>query len=70
LKDLFFNSILSITIEGYIEFLVYGVLNICTMDKSTNGEILGALFAFACIFLAVVFLPITIIGTIFSKDES
>jgi hypothetical protein len=50
LKGIFFNSILSMSMEGYIEFIVYGVLNICSIDTSTNGEILGMLFALMCIF--------------------
>ena len=70
LKGLFYNLILSMSMEGYIEFLVYGVLNICTIDTSSNGEILGMLFAFICIFSAVIFLPSALIWTIFSKDES
>ncbi len=70
LKGLFFNSISSMTIECLIEFLVYGVLNISTIDTSTDGEFLGMLLAFICIFLAVVFLPSAIIWSLFSKDES
>ena len=70
LKELFFNSILSMSMEGYIEFLVYGILNICTRDTSTNGEILGIIFAFFCIFLASLFLPSALVGVIYSKDEA
>ncbi len=70
LKGLFFNSILSMSMEGYIEFLVYGILNICTRDTSTNGEILGMIFAFMCIFLASLFLPSAIIGALYSKEEA
>jgi hypothetical protein len=58
------------TIECFIEFLVYGVLNICTIDASTYGEILGMLLSFICIFLAVLLLPSAIIWSLFSKDES
>ena len=58
------------TLEGYIEFLVYGILNICTRDASTNGEILGMIFAFMCIFLASLFLPSALVGLIYSKDEA
>ncbi len=70
LKGLFFNSILSMSMEGYIEYLVYGILNICTRDTSTNGEILGMIFAFMCIFFASLFLPSSLIGVIYSKDEA
>ena len=50
-KGLFFNSILSITMESFLEFIVYGILNTYYRDASTNGEILGLVFAFICIFL-------------------
>jgi hypothetical protein len=58
------------TMEGYIEFLVYGILNICTRDASTNGEILGLIFAFICIFLGSLFLPSALVDVIYSKDEA
>ncbi len=70
LEGIFFNSILTITLETYIEFLVYGILNICTRDASTNGEILGLIFAFMCIFLASIFLPSALVSAIYSKDEA
>ena len=65
LKGLFFNSILSITMEGYIDFLINGFLNIYSKDTSTNGEILGFVFGVICIFLTVNFLPIALIWAIF-----
>jgi hypothetical protein len=69
LKGLFFDSILSMTMEGYIDFLINGFLNIYTMNTSTNGDILGFMVAMLCIFLTVNFLPIALTWTIYSKDE-
>jgi hypothetical protein len=58
------------TIEGFIDFLIYGFLNIYTMDNSTNGDILGFMVAMLCIFLTINFLPIALAWAIYSKDES
>ena len=68
LAGLFFNSILSITMEGFLEFFVYGFLSIYIRDTTSNGEILGLIFAFICISL-VVFLIITLIWSIVFKNE-
>jgi len=69
IKGLFFNSILSMTMEGFLEFIVYGFLDIYTRDSSSNGEILGLVFAFICIFLSV-FLINSLIWSIIFKDET
>ncbi len=66
LKGLFFNSILSITMEGFIDLLINGFLNIYTIDTSTNGGILGFMVAMLCIFLTVNFLPIALAWAIYS----
>ena len=68
LKGLFFNSILSITMESFLEQIIYGFLNIYYRDKSTNGEILGLIFAFICIF-SVFFLLNSLIWSLFFKNE-
>jgi hypothetical protein len=67
-KELFFNPILSITIEAFLEFIIYGFLNIYVRDTSTNGEILGLIFAFICILL-VIFLINALFWSFFFKDD-
>jgi len=69
MKGLFFNTILTLTMEGFIELIVNGVLNFYTRDTSTIGEILGFAVSIICIFLTVIFVPITLFWAIFSKDE-
>jgi hypothetical protein len=69
-KELFFNLLLSLTMENLLEFVVYGFLNIYTLNTSTNGEILGLMISLFCIFSAVIFLPISLLWAIFSKNES
>ena len=56
--------------EGFIDLLINGFLNIYSKDTSTNGEILGFVFGVLCIFLTVNFLPIALTWAIFSQDES
>ena len=56
--------------EGFIDFLINGFLNIYSKDTSTNGEILGFVFGVLCIFLTLNFLPSALIGAIYSKDEA
>ena len=50
IKGLFFNVIISMTLEAYIEFTIYGFLNLYTMDGKMSGEILGLIFSLFCIF--------------------
>ena len=69
IKGLFFNTILTITIEGFIEFFVYGFLNLYTIDSSTNGEVLGLIFAFISVFLSL-FLISVLSWSIAFKDEN
>jgi hypothetical protein len=69
IKGLFFNVIISMTLEAYIEFIIYGFLNLYTMDGKMSGEILGLIFSLFCIFLAIIFLPISFLFTIFTKNQ-
>jgi len=68
IKDLFFNIIISMTMEFFFEFIVYGLLNFYTFDKSTSGEVLGVLVSLFSIFLASVFVPFAMMWAIFTKD--
>jgi hypothetical protein len=56
--------------EGYIDILTNGFLNVLTKDTSTNGEFLGFIIAIYCIFLTINFLPVALSWAIFSKNES
>jgi hypothetical protein len=69
IKGLFFNIILSMTMEGFFEFLVYSLLNLYTIDLSLNGEVLGVMISSLCIYLAAIYLPVSLLWAIFSKNE-
>ncbi len=49
IEGLFFNKILTMTFEGYVDFLIEGFLNIYTFNTSTNGEILGLIISIICL---------------------
>ena len=55
--------------EGYLEFTIYGFLNILTADISLNGEILGIIIAYFCVYITTVFLPLALLWVIFKKNE-
>ena len=43
IKGLFFNIILSMTMEGFFEFIIYSFLNFYSIDSTLNGEVLGVM---------------------------
>ena len=53
--------------EGYYEFLVYGLLNVYTANTNFNGEILGLLIAIFCL-LMIILVPIAILLAIITKN--
>lgn len=70
IKGLFFNTLISLTMEGFLEFVVYAFLNIYTKNFSLNGEILGFIIAVFCAFCALIFLPAALLWAILTKNES
>jgi hypothetical protein len=69
-KGLFFNIILTLTMEGFLDILVNGILNFYTRDTSSIGEILGFAISVICLFLTIIFLPIALFWAIFSKEDT
>ena len=67
-KGLFFNTIISMTIEGFFEFIIYSALNIYTRSFKTNGEILGFSISLFCLFCSMMFVPIVLIWAILTKN--
>ena len=60
-KDLFFNDYFSMSIEGFIEFIIFGYLNIKTAETSMSGEKLGLGFGVFSLLTSGIVLPITLI---------
>ena len=61
-NNLFFNNILKLAIEGFIEFVIFGILNAKTADFRMNGEIMGFIFGTFSLSLSAIVLPILTIG--------
>ena len=69
IKGLFFNTLISLILEGLIEFIVYSALNIFTKDFTLSGEILGFLISIISLFCAFIIIPIASLWAIFTKNE-
>ena len=69
IKDLLFNSLISLTIEGFFELIIYAILNIYTRDFSLNGEKLGFCIASFSLFCGIIFVPAALVWAISTKDE-
>ena len=64
---LFFKEILTILLEGYIEFLIAAYFNLINNEAldTTNGEILAKYFIMSILPLALIVLPLIQIWFIF-----
>ena len=49
------------TIEGLIDFIVFGYLNIITREYTLNGEIMGFAFGTFSISISGIVLPLSLI---------
>ena len=68
-SEIFFNTILSMSIEGLVEFIIFGYLNTITREYTLNGEILGFLFAAFSLVMAGLILPSVLIFIIVIKKQ-
>jgi len=69
-KNLFFNPILSMSIEGFFDFIIFGYLNMRTAEFTMSGEILGFCFGIFSLSASGLILPSTIIIILITKDIS
>ena len=60
-KNLSFNPILSMSIEGFFDFMIFGYLNMKTAEFTTNGEFLGFSFGTFSLLASGLILPIILI---------
>ena len=56
-NGLFFNQIIRIAIEAYIEFFYIGVMNIYTAEYHLSGELLAIILTFFSHFMIFAVLP-------------
>jgi hypothetical protein len=50
-KNIFFNEIIALSLEAYMEFYIKGLMNLKTADFSANGEWLGILISYFISFM-------------------
>lgn len=58
---------MSLAIEGFIDFCIYGYLNMVTAENNMNGKILGFLFGVFSLSMSGLILPLTILTLIITK---
>jgi len=56
-KKLFYGDLISVFIEGYIEFVISGYLNLDSPVFSTFGEVVASLLGFFCMAVCLFVLP-------------
>jgi hypothetical protein len=69
-KGQFYNSLYGMALQGMIEFIINGYLNLKTAEKSSNGETMGFIQSIFCIFTSSSLLPIPIMWLVCSKSKS
>ena len=57
------------SIEGLIEFIIFGYLNTITRQYTTNGEILGIVFGSFSLYMSGLILPLLLIFIIVIKKK-
>ena len=69
-KDkLIFGDLLTISLEGYMELLISGILNLEAYRYTTGGEVAGLILSRISLGLTLVVLPVLLIWILFTKQE-
>ena len=66
--QVFFNNALEFTIEGFIDFTIFGYLNLITAEYTLNGELIGLGLGSFSISMTVIILPIAIICVLLTQN--
>ena len=65
--DLYFNMIISICINNYIEFLISSYLSLGNSEPKLYGETFAYIIAIECFLISIVFMPMIYIWIHFRK---
>ena len=68
-EELFFNALLGIAVETYLELLVCVYLNGSAMSWTTNGEVISSLLMIVAGLLCFVMLPIITIMVLYDLER-
>ncbi len=61
--------ILTLSIEGFLELIIFGYLNLLTADYSLNGEQLGVIFGIISITLSGIIFPVCSLCHLMTKNQ-
>ena len=64
-RQLFFKEILSLIIDGYIEWMASGLLNQMHFVTTKSGETAGNVTSFFCLFFSFILVPCSLLWIIF-----
>ena len=68
-KTLFYSEILSISLDGYIEWLIAGTMNLKRPITSHGGDLAGNFTSIMCIAICLFAIPLTLIYHAFQSPE-
>lgn len=68
-KDLFWNAILTLALEGYVEMLIAGMVNTKHLRADKSGEVLGAIYCIICLLLTLFIAPAALIWMLLTKND-
>ena len=60
-QRLFFNEVLAIVLEAYIEWIISGYLNYVSQDFSVDGERIGVILGYVCLAVVILVIPLVLI---------
>jgi hypothetical protein len=68
-NGIFFNQILRISLEAYIEFYLIGMMNLYTAEFKMSGELLGVMLTFVALSMIFCVLPTLLLYVLTRKIE-
>ena len=69
-KQLFFNPLIELYIQGFFEFVISAILAFTGSSNSMFGEVFSFILAIWNIFMTALVLPVSLIAIIFVKSEN
>lgn len=68
-KNLFFNPLIELYIQGFFEFVISAILTFSISTNSMFGEVLSYILGIWNLFMTALVLPASLIGILFVKSE-
>jgi hypothetical protein len=68
-RKLFFNFIIEVSLEAYMELYIYGYISISSQFSFLSGDMIGIIIGFFSLLLSIVFLPFSLLKIIFFTNK-